>query len=150
MNGLRYAAGYDPMLRRTLLKSLKKDVILCSYDLLGNGNKDDYESQDWVHSRNRGGLTLINNAAFATSIVHSDNVHFCGLLHVVTGKRTVVMPFSRWLSTNEETFLCQCTGGEIQAANKNTTQKLKTRKQACCSDIKDRQDQLASYSVMLC
>ena len=67
-NALQYAAGYVPRaLKKKLNKSahpLKEDLQLCLLDLLDDGDEDSYESQDWVHLINRGGLTRINSNTF--------------------------------------------------------------------------------------
>ena len=79
-NGLRYAAGYIPrMLKKTLPKSshpLKDDIILCIYDLLddGDGDEEDQESEDWIKSVNRGGLTLVNNRTFDVFVAIEEEV----------------------------------------------------------------------------
>ena len=104
-NALRYVDGFIPrMLRKRLSKSthpLREDIILCIHDLLDDGDEQNDETQDWVHSVDRGGLTLVNNVTFdvfiaiegeiqnllgkrmeltdevKTSICESDNVIFC-------------------------------------------------------------------------
>ena len=68
VNGLRYLAGYIPkLIRKKLITSthpLKDDILLCIYDILDEGDEDEDESQDWVKTINRGGLTLVNNVTF--------------------------------------------------------------------------------------
>ena len=70
--GLRYAAGYIPRtLRKKLPKSthpLRDDIQLCIFDLLDEGCENKHESQDWVESINRGGLTRINNLTYEVFI----------------------------------------------------------------------------------
>lgn len=68
MYGLRYAAGYIPRaLKKKLPKSthpLKSEIQLCIFDLLDEGCENEHDSQNWVHSINRGGLTCVNNITY--------------------------------------------------------------------------------------
>ena len=68
INAIRYAAGYVPRaLKKKLTKSahpLKEDLQLCLLDLLDDGDEESNESQDWIASINRGGLTRINHNTF--------------------------------------------------------------------------------------
>ena len=43
---------------------LKEDLQLCLLDLLDDGDEESNESQDWIASINRGGLTRINHNTF--------------------------------------------------------------------------------------
>ena len=55
---------YIEALKKKLTKSahpLKEDLQLCLLDLLDDGDEESDESQDWIASINRGGLTCINN-----------------------------------------------------------------------------------------
>ncbi len=66
--GLRYAAGYIVRSIKNKMKKsthpLKKDILLCTFDLLDEGTENKHESQDWVHMIDRGGLTRVNNSTF--------------------------------------------------------------------------------------
>ena len=67
INAIRYAAGYVPRaLKKKLTKSahLKEDLQLCVLDLLDDGDEESNESQDWIVSINRRGLTHINHNTF--------------------------------------------------------------------------------------
>ncbi len=52
--GLRYAAGYIPrMLKKKLMKSLKRSLLLCLWDLLDEGDEKTADSADsaaWVEA----------------------------------------------------------------------------------------------------
>lgn len=70
ISGLRYAAGFIVRLVRRKLKTSKhpskNDMLLCLFDLIDEGSDEDstHESNMWVNSLNRGGLTLVSNTTY--------------------------------------------------------------------------------------
>ena len=67
-NGIRYAAGWvTRALKKKLPKSSlpqRKDLQLCLWDLLDDGDEGAHESKEWVEMVDRGGLCRVNNLTY--------------------------------------------------------------------------------------
>ncbi len=159
------------MLRKRLLKStdpLKDDILLCIYDLLDDGDEVDDESQDWIHSVNRGGLTLVNNATFdvflaiedevkrrlgrdmeltdevMAEIAESEDVSFfwsvvCGEWEEESSAALLQMIVNQFVKIRGFSYASDCVE-RYKVANKKTTQKSKgIRKQLVAQPSSDKE-----------